>query len=385
MKNNSSSRQKMTEEMRKKINRLACVVLQELSRKGKDDNVIFSPISVYELFSILADATSGKTQNEITGFLHAENDFDQAVKYLAELHRQIEGSSGYSSSTAVIVREDIRQSIAIEYEKRLGELFGGSIFTCDNLAVHLDSWVRKNTKDMIPSVWDASMNEMMLCMINACAFVADWQTQYEKESIWDADFHNLDHTISHVKMLHSYELTYVENEAFTGFAKPYKGGDFSYLVLLPKDKKYSYEEYIMDLDFAELIYGVDNTFANVTMPEFTCTTDVELTDIMERQGIYTIFTPKADFSLLSSEWLRVDSMKHKAHIEVERKGTKAAAVTDADFIYGAMPVIFPEEKNVFVNRPFIYAVVHNESGVPVFLGAVNHLDAWEGEKDAMTN
>ena len=176
-------------------------------------------------------------------------------------------------------------------------------------------------------------------------------------------------------MLHSYELTYVENEMFTGFAKPYEGEDFSYLVLLPKSKKLLIEEPNFELDFSKLIQGVDNTFANVLMPEFHCSTDADLTDLMKKLGIRTVFTPQADFSSLSSEWLKVGSIKHRAHIEVDRKGTKAAAVEYDDFICGSMPVVFPEEKYVVVDRPFLFAVVHNATGTPVFFGAVRHLDA----------
>ena len=162
---------------------------------------------------------------------------------------------------------------------------------------------------------------------------------------------------------------------FTGFAKPYKGDAFSYMVLLPKNKKLLFDDPYFELDFSKLIQGVDNTFAKVVMPEFHCSTDTDLTDIMKKLGIHTVFTPQADFSSLSSEWLKVGAIKHRAHIEVDRKGTKAAAVAYDDFLYGSMPVVFPEEKYVLVNRPFLFAVVHNATGTPVFFGAIRHLDA----------
>ena len=43
-----------------------------------------------------------------------------------------------------------------------------------------------------------------------------------------------------------------------------------------------------------------------------------------------------------------------------------------------MPVVCPEEKYVLVNRPFLFAVVHNATGTPVFFGAIQHLDAQKG-------
>ena len=380
-----NGRQKMTMEVRKQIDQIATSMLQELVKEGKSKNTVFSPLSVFVLLSMLADASSGRTREEITGVLSDRNDFEQFLKHMAALQQQIERDGVYSSANAVIMREDIQQSLATDYEYHFCEVFGGKVFSTDNLATHLDSWVRRKTKGMISSVWDDSMEEMMLCMINACSFVDDWESPYKECAIQNDDFHNADHTVSRVKMLHSYESTYVENEMFTGFVKPYKGSAFSYLVLLPKDKMFSFEDYKGKLCFAELIQGIDNTYANVLMPEFNCTTDVELTDFMNNLGICTVFTPEADFSPLSSEWLKVGSMKQKAHIEVNRRETKAAAVTGTGFLSGGMPEEFPKEKDVFVNRPFFYAIVHNETGIPVFLGAVNHLDAPEEETDLMTN
>ena len=378
MKNDLSRRQQMTVDLGKQINRHASIMLQELIRGGNGKNVVFSPLASFTLLSMLADATSGKTKEEITKVLCEGNELNQLVKDLAKLKRQIEGSEEYSSANAVIVREDIHENLAPDYKDRLSELFGGRLFISDNLAAHLDPWVRKSTGGIIPSVSNESMKEMMLCMINACAFIADWQTQYEESAIVYENFHNADHTTSRVQMLHSYELTYVENEMFTGFAKPYKGDAFSYMVLLPKNKKLLFDDPYFELDFSKLIQGVDNTFAKVVMPEFHCSTDTDLTDIMKKLGIHTVFTPQADFSSLSSEWLKVGSIKHRAHIEVDRKGTKAAAVAYDDFLCGSMPVVFPEEKYVLVNRPFLFAVVHNATGTPVFFGAIQHLDAQKG-------
>jgi len=71
---------------------------------------------------------------------------------------------------------------------------------------------------------------------------------------------------------------------------------------------------------------------------------------------------------------------HKAHIEVDRKGTKATA---AGFIYGAGGCASDEGKYVYLTQPFLYAIVNNETGLPVFMGAVNNLYP-NTENDGMT-
>ena len=62
---------------------------------------------------------------------------------------------------------------------------------------------------------------------------------------------------------------------------------------------------------------------------------------------------------------------HKARVEVDRQGTKAAAVTTGLLFAGAAPLL--DYKTVELDRPFVYAIMHNETGLPVFTGIVNML------------
>ena len=61
--------------------------------------------------------------------------------------------------------------------------------------------------------------------------------------------------------------------------------------------------------------------------------------------------------------------RQKAAVEISRNGTKAAAVTWGNVRTTAL---FPPV-SVVLNRPFVYAVVDQESGLPLFLGSVNCL------------
>jgi len=94
-----------------------------------------------------------------------------------------------------------------------------------------------------------------------------------------------------------------------------------------------------------------------------------LTGLFKDMGVSTLFTPEADFSPMSSEWLKVDSIVHKAHIEVDRKGTKAAAVTMAFVVAGCAPSM--DLKSVVLDRPFVYAIMNTETKLPVFVGLYN--------------
>ena len=164
---------------------------------------MFSPMSVYMLLSMTADATAGRAKQELTNLLCSNGDFTQTLHNLAALQKKLSEKNTFSSANAVIVREGLDHSIVPEYEERLESLFGGRLFVTDHMAEYVNNWVRKRTGGLIPSVIDDSMEDVLLCMVNACSFLKDWDRENEWYQIENEDFHNADRTISRVKMLHS--------------------------------------------------------------------------------------------------------------------------------------------------------------------------------------
>lgn len=71
--------------------------------------------------------------------------------------------------------------------------------------------------------------------------------------------------------------------------------------------------------------------------------------------------------------LVIDDVLHKTHIELDRNGTKAAAVT-AVIVDKATAVLDPPKpKEVYLDRPFVYALVDTKTGCPLLLGVVEEI------------
>jgi len=70
------------------------------------------------------------------------------------------------------------------------------------------------------------------------------------------------------------------------------------------------------------------------IPEFKYSYEADLIDFCQGQGIHTVFTDNADFSPMTDEKLFIDAIQHKAVIKVDRRGTKAAAVTYSCYCTG---------------------------------------------------
>ena len=372
------------EELKKQFSRLSGILLERTIGKDPEKNTVFSPYSVFSLLALAADASAGQTRDEITNALLDGTDFDHTLEALKDVRKDLIEGKAFTDATAVIIRKDKKSTINPGYPDHLRQSFDGKMFSTENMVTTVNNWVCRKSKGMIPVIADNSMKEMLLCLVNACSFIAKWQIEYRKTDIQNMDFHNRDGSVSRVKALHSYEDTYIENEQFIGFAKPYKGEQFSYMVLLPKEGLALKKELLSTIDYSALLKGTENMLANVLMPEFIIDSDYDLTSLCREMGIRSIFTPDADLSPVSSEWLMAEGIRHKAHIKVDREGTKAAAVTATSVFAGFAPCKLPETKEVYVDRPFLYAIVHHETGLPVFVGTVNHLEPYDGE-DRLTN
>jgi serpin B len=82
------------------------------------------------------------------------------------------------------------------------------------------------------------------------------------------------------------------------------------------------------------------------------------------------FSDAADFSgIAEHESLRVDRVVQRAHVEVDERGTTAAAATGATMRLVSMVVPRPPIE-LRVDRPFLFAVRDRMTGALLFLGQV---------------
>lgn len=72
------------------------------------------------------------------------------------------------------------------------------------------------------------------------------------------------------------------------------------------------------------------------------------------------------------DWIlfRESRVLHKAYIAVDERGTKAGAATAVETVYTAL------EEGVYkvtLDRPFVYAIIDDATGLPVFIGTVTDI------------
>lgn len=355
-------------------------ILLENGMQDRCENVVISPYSVIKLLSVVADAAEGETREEIKKVLCPDQDFDDYCRQIKELQDLLLEDDVLTTADIVSVRQGIFKTIKKDYQNRLRDLFRGEIAIDGRLPKDGNNWTLEDDLSKDSVKFRDPLDEII--MSNVTGFRALWDHKYIESDIGDHAFYNADGTVSNVKMMSSAEQEYIENDLFTGFAKPYKNCDFSFLALLPKDPRRSLAELVSEADIAALYDSRTieyEVFAK--LPEFKLLFKQKLNSLCRQLGIQKAFSQKGDFTPLSDMPLFVRSISHIAEIAVDRKGTKALAVTSA--FVGAGSIDIAPIREVVLDHPFIFAIVHHGTGIPVFLGTVNHLESAKSDLTKM--
>ena len=106
--------------------------------------------------------------------------------------------------------------------------------------------------------------------------------------------------------------------------------------------------------------------------------EAELNRILPFMGIEDAFDWKtADFRGLGTyvnKNIYINRIIHKTFISVGELGTEAVAATVEEAVAEAAEEMEEIEiYEVYLKRPFLYAIVENETNIPVFIGVVNEI------------
>jgi serpin B len=145
----------------------------------------------------------------------------------------------------------------------------------------------------------------------------------------------------------------------------------SMTIILPK-KTSSIENLSNNIN-NQLVSNFNSKFTKrevkIYIPKFTFTSTFHLENVLPSMGMTDAFIPaKADFSGMS-KGLSINAVIHKAFIEVNEKGTEAAAVT-AVAMQLTSSIQTPKEIIFKADRPFIILITEKKTGSILFIGSV---------------
>lgn len=348
------------------------------------ENVLVSPLSVMLALSMTANGAAGETKAEMEKVLAGEMSLETLNEYLKGYVEGLPSDKkcklGVANSIWFIDNEN-RLKVKENFLQKNAGYYNAQIYKAGFDAVTLkdiNGWVKSNTDGMIEKIIDRIDADAVMYLINAIAFEGEWSEKYEKDDISDGIFTTESGAEKKIKMMASKEGKYIKTTNAQGFIKNYKDGKYSFAALLP-NQDISIDDYISNLKYDELLEKVNNpemTAVRAYTPKFSCEYDISLKEILEKMGIYAAFNgATADFSAMgetmSGDNLYIGYVIHKTYISVDESGTKAGAATLVEMKNESAELT--DIKTVKLDRPFVYMIMDNSTGLPIFMGVVKDI------------
>jgi serine protease inhibitor len=278
----------------------------------------------------------------------------------------------------------------------------------------INAWVAEQTNRRIGSILaPGTLDELTrLVLTNAIYFKGEWSEPFLEGNTRQRDFLLADGDTTKTPMMKAYGLEsgryaafeadgsffdtpdelpsdrkkaakiakYPDENGFAMLELPYKGERLSMVLMAPNrpDGLPGLERNLTSLKLQRWIKQLKPREVHVKVPKFKLETSYAMTQTLQRMGMVRAFEdPRfpggAQFGGMTTatdpnEQLQISAVFHKALVDVNEKGTEAAAVTAVLGITGAMEPPFAFTPTFEANRPFLFIIQDRPTGTILFFG-----------------
>lgn len=349
---------------------------------NSDENVAYSPMSLYFALAVLAQGADTDTKKELFDALGISDlEASQLADEIGKLYR-----SNYVINDAATVtianslwmqngfpfKQEYIDGIAKDY---YAELFEANL---SGAGEDISAWVEEKTNGLIKPEINLSA-EAVLAIINTIYFKGGFSSEFNKELTKEAEFTKADGTKQRVDFMNQTfkQSEYLDGKNFIAFRMDFN--DIGSIVFaLPKDGATVMDLVKDETSYANLLKldGYSAAEVNFNVPKFDYTANLELVDMLHSLGIKSAFEANtADFSKMTDEKIKLSSAIQDVHIIMDETGVEAAAYTmlTIETTSAMMPEELPKVE-INLNKPFVYAVQNNNGDV-LFTGIVQDVSA----------
>ncbi|TYJ35092.1 hypothetical protein E1A91_A05G213300v1 [Gossypium mustelinum] len=363
-----------------------------LQTEAKDSNLVFSPLSIHVVLSLIAAGAKGPTLDQLLSFLKSKSN-DQLSSFSSELVSVVfadgNPAGGPRLSFANGVWFDQSLPLKPSFKQVLDNVYKAASKLVDfqnkavQVAGEVNMWAEKETNGLIkevlpPGSVDASTR---LIFANALYFKGAWNEAFDASKTKDHDFHLINGSSVKVPFMTSKKKQTVS--AYDGFkvlGLPYKQGNdkrrFSMYFFLPDAKdglpalveKASSESGFLERHLPHQPVEV----GEFRIPRFKISFGLKASEVLKRLGLVLPFSGEGGLTEMvdspQGRDLFVSNIFHKSFIEVNEEGTEAAAATSA--VIALRSLLIPQTIDFVADHPFLFLIRENATGVVLFIGHV---------------
>ena len=352
--------------------------MYDIIKDEPGENIFFSPISVFIAMAMSYEGTDGQTASEIKdvfGLLPDDESRRNAIKSAIQTLEANNTEYTLNVANALWIKDTFNpyqryvDVLSTYYDSSVGK-----INTSQSSYDMINNWASDATNEKITNIIEPPIINIYTAIIltNAVYFNGTWVSEFKPTATQNRDFWvDSENSIKTEMMKQSKSFNYTKIDGIKMIQMPYKGDRISMLAIIPDDSA-SMESLEKKLSMASLSRWIDNmtpTAVEVLFPKFKINVDYDLIPILKDAGIKDAFEEGANFSKLSDDFTYISNALHFAFVDVNEKGTEAAAVTVivndkiADF-----SMLYAE--TFHADQPFIFMIWDSETNSILFIGKI---------------
>lgn len=335
------------------------------------DSAAFSPSALYYQLTLLQNAVSAGTLEKLKSLTGENISISEINECNGYFFSRLKALSKYKKGYYIDINGDMffNENIPVGQNFLLqnADFFKQGIFRLDfsdkDTAKIIDSYIKEKTNNKV-SYKNTPEKDSGIVLINS-AFMSDcWLDGYTQKDTSKSVFNGKggSKTATYLKSTEYY----LDGEFCEGFVKDLKNTPSKFVALLPKNL--SVKKLAEKLNGTNFLKFMDSMSVFKTcgayLPVFSDKAEIDFAENNELKFL----KENGNYSSLSySAKAKVSDISQSFEFSVSKGGIGNEKIVSSSSTKKS------PDKTVKLNRPFIFAVIDNESNIPVFMGAVSDI------------
>ncbi|XP_052051324.1 alpha-2-antiplasmin [Apodemus sylvaticus] len=339
-----------------------------VAQTSTSSNLVLSPLSVALALSHLALGAQNQTLQSLQRVLHMNT--GSCLPHLLSHFYQNLGPGTIRLAARIYLQKGF--PIKDDFLEQSERLFGAKPVKLtgrqeEDLA-NINQWVQEATEGKIENFLSELPDNTVLLLLNAIHFHGFWRTKFDPSLTQKDSFHLDERFTVPVDMMHalSYPLRWflLEQPEIQVAHFPFKN-NMSFVVMMPTYFEWNVSEVLANLTWDTLYQpSLREKPVKVRLPKLHLQQQLDLVATLSQLGLQELFQGP-DLRGISDERLVVSSVQHQSTMELSEAGVEAAAATSTAMTRMSL-------SSFTVNRPFIFFIMEDTIGMPLFVGSVRN-------------
>ncbi len=355
-------------------------LLQQILEERPNDNFCVSPLDVQLGLSLLLNGLQAQGYQEVADALgYGELPLEEVNAFQRAVWEQVHAEGDayeVRQALALYTVAPYRWTAAVKQQAQ--GWYPAAFYELESASLpqqigQVQSWLQEQTKTRValsPELWgQIAAYPTLAGVVSALFLKAEWEQPLGIAP--SIEFRTADGRKRSVNaMARRYErLPYLEERDFEAVALPYRGGQLRFYLFLPREGV-SLRQWVQQLDAARWRAWrkqFKEREVELHMPKFEITSEHDLRDPLQQIGVRQIFRDGGLRGVVEGAETAgyIGLWAQQATVRVDERGTEAAA--------GAGVAAFMQDYGTVwmrVDRPFLFAIVHEPTELILFMGVV---------------